>query len=156
MLPMNFGYESTTIGKLLAVDPFLRRFGTVVGATRVISVTDQQILNSASTIGIFLSAFTTGFLSDLIGRKKVIVLACLICMAGILTQYFASTILQIFGGKVIACFGFGLGHSLGPVYVAELAPVKLRGICLALVVRFTYPGLPNWAGVANNLLSRTR
>ena len=134
MLPVNFGYEVSNVGHLLGVDSFLRRFGSLVGNTWVIKATDQQLLNAASTIGIFVSAICTGYLSDLFGRKKVIVLACLICVAGILTQYFAATVPQLFGGKLISCFGFGLGHSLGTVYVAELAPVKWRGTCLSLVV----------------------
>ncbi|KAI1504748.1 general substrate transporter [Biscogniauxia marginata] len=134
MLPVNFGYESSTLGNLLAVDAFLQRFGTKTAAGElVITARDQQILNAATTIGIFVSAFATGLLSDLLGRKRVIVTACFICLAGILTQYFSSTIPHLFGGKVLGAFGFGLGHSLGPVYVAELAPVKLRGVCLALV-----------------------
>lgn len=135
MLPVNFGYESSTLGNLLAVDAFLRRFGSESSAgTLEITATDQQILNAATTIGIFASAFATGMLSDMLGRRRVIVVACFICIAGILTQYFSNTIPQLFGGKLLGAFGFGLGHSLGPVYVAELAPVKLRGVCLALVV----------------------
>ncbi|KAI0123760.1 maltose permease [Xylariales sp. AK1849] len=134
ILPVNFGYEVSTSSNLLAVDSFLLRFGTKSGGgTWVISATDQQILNAATSLGIFLSAFATGFLSDAFGRKRVIIVACLLCVAGILVQYFASTIPELFGGNLIGCFGFGLGHSLGPVYVAELAPMKLRGVCLALV-----------------------
>ncbi|KAI5918150.1 general substrate transporter [Camillea tinctor] len=134
MLPVNFGYENSTLGNLLAVDGFLNRFGTETAAGElVITAQDQQILNAATTVGIFISAFATGFLSDLLGRRRVIVTACFICVAGILTQYFSSTIPHLFGGKLLGSFGFGLGHSLGPVYVAELAPVKLRGVCLALV-----------------------
>ncbi|KAI1847455.1 hypothetical protein JX265_013976 [Neoarthrinium moseri] len=138
MLPVNFGYEVSTLGNLLAVDSFLRRFGEESGGAMVISAKDQQILNAATTIGIFTSAFATGLLSDRLGRKRVIVLACFICVAGILTQFFASTIMHLFGGKLLGAFGFGLGHSLGPVYVAELAPVKLRGICLAIVTSSIY------------------
>ena len=103
----------------------------------IISAKNQQILNAGTTIGIFVSAFATGVVSDLLGRKKVVLLACIICTAGILVQYFSTSILTLFGGKLISTFGFGLGHSLGPVFVAELAPVRLRGVCLALVVRNT-------------------
>lgn len=135
MLPINFGYELSTIGNLLAVDAFLEQFGvTDATGALVISAQDQQILNAATTVGLFMSAFATGFISDMLGRKKVIVVACLLCTAGIVTQYFSHNIPQLFGGKLLSCFGFGLGHSLGPVFVAELAPVKLRGVCLALVV----------------------
>lgn len=122
------------MGKLLAVTPFAKRFGYLVEDEYVIRARDQQILNAGNTIGIFASAFVTGILSDFIGRKKTIIIACTICIGGIMVQYFASSILMLFAGKVVSTFGFGLGHSLGPVFVAELAPVKMRGICLALVV----------------------
>ncbi|KAL0766759.1 hypothetical protein CaCOL14_010330 [Colletotrichum acutatum] len=133
LLPINFGYEVSTIGKLLAVTPFAQRFGHEINGKWQVAARDQQILNAAGTIGIFVSAFATGFISDIFGRKKTIGLACLICCGGTILQYFASTIMMLFGGKVVATFGFGLGHSLGPVFVAELAPVKMRGVCLVLV-----------------------
>lgn len=138
LLPVNFGYENSTVGNLLAVVPFMEEFGTVVNGELVVSAQDQQILNAATTVGLFVSAFTTGFVSDKIGRRKTIGAACVLCIAGIIVQYFSHTILHLFGGKLLGTFGFGLGHSLGPVFVAEMAPVKLRGICLALVVSLTF------------------
>ncbi|KAH8900285.1 general substrate transporter [Thozetella sp. PMI_491] len=133
LLPVNFGYEVTTIGHILAMNQFLEEFGHRVNGSLVILATDQQLINAGSTIGIFVSAFLTGIISDRIGRKKTIILGCFICVAGIVVQWFSTTIPMLFGGKVIGTLGFGLGHSLGPVFIAELAPVKMRGICLALV-----------------------
>jgi len=134
LLPVNFGYEVAMIGKLFAAPGFQKRFGVQVNGKWVIRVVDQQILNAGSTIGLFSSAFVTGYLSDLFGRKKVVIVACLICISGVFVQYFSTTVLMLFGGKVISCFGFGLGHSLGPVWVAELAPQSIRGLCLTLIV----------------------
>ncbi|KAJ0381832.1 hypothetical protein COL922a_013763 [Colletotrichum nupharicola] len=114
LLPINFGYEVTTIGKLRAVTPFAERFGHEVGGKWVVAARDQQILNAGGTIGIFVSAFATGFVSDFIGRKRTIIIACFICVGGIILQYFSTTVLMLFGGKTVATFGFGLGHSLGP------------------------------------------
>ncbi|KAF5001208.1 hypothetical protein FDECE_11028 [Fusarium decemcellulare] len=133
LLPINFGYEVSMMGKLLAVTPFAQKFGYKAGETYVIAATDQQILNAANTIGIFVSAFATGIVSDFIGRKKTIIIACVVCIGGIMVQYFSHSILMLFAGKVVSTLGFGLGHSLGPVFVAELAPVKMRGLCLALL-----------------------
>lgn len=144
MLPINFGYELSMVGNLLAVPAFLRKFGVkAADGTLEIPAKDQQILNAATTVGLFFSAFCTGYLSDLWGRRNVVLIACIISIAGILTQSFCQTILQLFGGKLLACFGFGLGHSLGPVFVAELAPPQFRGFLLSLVVciRFIVSGL---------------
>lgn len=134
LLPINFGFEINNVGNLLAVVPFMEEFGKVVDGTLLITAQDQQILNAATTVGIFVSAFATGFISDKVGRKYTIVLACFICIAGVMVQYYAKSILNLFGGKLLGTFGFGLGHSLGPVFVAEMAPNKLRGTCLVLIV----------------------
>ncbi|UPK89264.1 hypothetical protein LCI18_000199 [Fusarium solani-melongenae] len=84
LLPINFGFEINNVGNLLAVVPFMEEFGKVVDGTLLITAQDQQILNAATTVGIFVSAFATGFISDKVGRKYTIVLACFICIAGIM------------------------------------------------------------------------
>ncbi|KAL4885970.1 hypothetical protein BJY04DRAFT_205208 [Aspergillus karnatakaensis] len=116
LLSINFGYEISMMGKLFAVTPFARQFGQDVNGIYNVRATDQQLLNAGNTIGVFCSAFATGIISDLIGRKKTIIIACIIC-----------------SGKLVSTLGFGLGHSLGPVFVAELAPTKMRGLCLVLI-----------------------
>lgn len=127
----------------MAVVPFLERFGTEVDGSLVIRATDQQILNAANTIGLFASAFITGWISDRIGRKNTIMIGCAGCIGGIVWQYFSTSIMMLWGGKLLATLGLGLGHSLGPVFVAELAPTKMRGICLTLVVSFLpFPNAP--------------
>jgi SP family general alpha glucoside:H+ symporter-like MFS transporter len=57
-----------------------------------------------------------------------------ICCAGVLVQYYATSILMLFGGKVVSTLGFGLGQSVAPVFISEIAPSSMRGICLALIV----------------------
>ncbi|KAK7402689.1 hypothetical protein QQX98_011553 [Neonectria punicea] len=131
--PINFGYEVSMIGKLFAVTPFAQQFGYEVDGVWVVKATDQQLVNAASTIGLFISAFATGIISDFMGRKRTIIVACLVCISGVITQYFSTSIYMIFGGKLLSTLGFGLGHSLGPVFVAELAPTKMRGVCLVLI-----------------------
>lgn len=121
------------MGNILAIPSFLERFGEDTPNGREIPTQTQQTLNAASYGGIFVAAFTTGFISDIWGRRKVIFLGCLLCIAGILVQTFAQSIMMIFGGKLISTLGFGLGHSLAPVFVAEIAPDNIRGFCLILI-----------------------
>ena len=147
ILPINFGYEAASTGNLLAIPTFLLRFGTLLpNGLREISTYDQQVLNAAFTCGLFAASLTAGFASDIIGRKRTIVLASIICVAGIFIQGFSTSIMMLFGGKFVSTFGFGLGHTLAPVYVAEIAPDSIRGVCLALVVS----NIPkDWPGKSN-------
>ncbi|KAF7540107.1 hypothetical protein G7Z17_g12273 [Cylindrodendrum hubeiense] len=133
ILPINFGYEIALVGNILAIPSFLERFGDDTPNGREIPTQTQQILNAASYGGIFVAAFATGFISDIWGRRKVIFAGCILCIAGILVQTFAQSIMMIFGGKLISTLGFGLGHSLAPVFVAEIAPDHIRGFCLILI-----------------------
>ncbi|KAL0932293.1 maltose permease [Colletotrichum truncatum] len=134
ILPINFGYEIALVGNILAIPSFLDRFGvTTSTGVKEITTHDQQVLNASTTVGIFVAAYTTGFISDIIGRRLVVFIGCGLCIAGILVQGFSNSIMMLFGGKLISTVGYGLGHTLGPVYVAEIAPDSLRGVCLILI-----------------------
>ncbi|RSL82986.1 hypothetical protein CEP52_016835 [Fusarium oligoseptatum] len=134
LLPINFGFEIALVGKVLAIPSFLERFGSDTDSgIREIPTRTQQILSASSTIGIFVAAFTTGFLSDIWGRRNVVFVGCFLCITGILVQGFCTSIMMLFGGKLMSTLGFGLGHSLAPVFVAEIAPDELRGVCLTLI-----------------------
>lgn len=131
---MNFGYENSISGSILAMPQFLEEFGQQTNGTWVLASQDQQILNAALSIGVFCAAIVAGFLSDACGRRMAIMVASIICCAGVLVQYYATSILMLFGGKVVATLGFGLGQSVAPVFISEIAPSSMRGICLALIV----------------------
>lgn len=133
ILPINFGYELALVGNILAIPGFLDRYGVATATGREIPAHDQQVLNASTNVGIFVAAFTTGFISDAIGRRKVIFLGCALCIAGIFVQAWSTSIMMLFGGKLISTFGYGMGHALSPVFVAEIAPDELRGLCLILV-----------------------
>ncbi|KAH6839278.1 maltose permease [Alternaria alternata] len=117
LLPVNFGFELALIGNIIATPVFLDRF----------------VLNAATTVGTFVVVFAAGFIADKIGRRKVVLAGCLLCIVGIFVQGFANFIMMLIGGKLISTLGYGLGHALSHVYVAEIVPDNLRGICLTLV-----------------------
>ncbi|KAK9327506.1 general substrate transporter [Lipomyces starkeyi] len=134
MLSLNLGYESSNLGHLLGVREFMHKFGYRTSAgTWVVSTTDQQLLTVAGFIGLGSAAIATGILSDLLGRRKTILLGCVLCFGGIFLQFFSQSIMMLFGGKILSGLGYGLGHSIGPVFVAEIAPVRFRGVCLSII-----------------------
>ncbi|RSL52414.1 hypothetical protein CEP53_008090 [Fusarium sp. AF-6] len=71
LLPINYGYEMTMVGKLYTAPAFQRQFGQEYEGVWTIKTSDQQLLNSANTIGVFVSACLNGFISDYLGRNGV-------------------------------------------------------------------------------------
>jgi hypothetical protein len=63
---MNFGYENSISGSILAMPQFLEQFGHQTNGTWVLGSQDQQILN-ASLVGVFCAAIVVGFVSDAYG-----------------------------------------------------------------------------------------
>ncbi|KAJ4249856.1 hypothetical protein NW762_012199 [Fusarium torreyae] len=134
ILPVNFGYEAASTGNLLANPAFLARFGNYIpGGGIEITAHDQQVLNAAMICGVFIASASSGYISDYLGRRWTILIGSTICIAGICVQGFCQTIFVLFGGKFVSAVGFGMAHTIAPVYVAEIAPDVLRGICLVLV-----------------------
>ena len=136
---MNFGYEAASTGNLLAIPTFLARFGNPLpGGLIEISAYDQQVLNAALICGVFIASVCSGSISDMLGRRRTILIGSIVCIVGIFVQGFSHSILMLFGGKLVSSVGFGLAHAIAPVYVAEIAPDMLRGICLTLVVSYMW------------------
>lgn len=82
------------MGNILAIPGFLDRYGTTTATGREIPAHDQQVLNASTNVGIFVAAFTTGFISDAIGCRKVIFLGCALCIAGIFIQAWSTSIMM--------------------------------------------------------------
>lgn len=67
---MNFGFEASSTGNLLAILTFLGRFGTPLpGGLVEITAKDQQILSAALICGVFIASLASGIVSDLFGRR---------------------------------------------------------------------------------------
>jgi MFS family permease len=86
------------------------------------------ILNFVSSIGGLFS----GRLSDRIGRKGTVALACVIFLLGAALMAFAKDYSMLMAGRVITGVGVGTGLTIAPLYMAELSPKKIRGALVSL------------------------
>ena len=130
--PMVLGYVvvASCLSALLGYD-----IGIMSGAKikiqedPAVTVTDHQvelmvgILNLASAPG----ALASGHFADVIGRKKTMALACVVCIAGSALMATASGFGGIFFGRIVAGIGVGFGMQIAPLYIAEVSPKSLRG-----------------------------
>lgn len=101
----------------------------------------------------YLSAF---FVCDRIGRIWATRQLCLLWILGIsIFMGNNGSLGAVYAGRFIAGLGIGQTTVVGPVYLAEIAPASIRGLCTCIFTGFVYIGIvlayfANY-GVASNL-----
>lgn len=118
-----FGFDTGVISGAL---PFLRESWDL-------SSGQQEWITTAVLIGAFAGAFFGGRFTDLLGRKKIIIIASVIFAVGSILCGAAanSTILVI--SRIIIGVAIGISSIAVPLYISEISPAQYRG---ALVSSF--------------------
>ena len=136
-----FGYDWVVIG---GAKPFYEPF---------FGITNHAFLQgwamSCALIGCLAGAVISGWLSDKLGRKKLLILAAGLFVAaslgtGATGSFRAFVIFRILGG-----IGIGLASNLSPMYIAEITPGNVRGRFvsinqLTIVIGILAAQLINW------------
>ena len=91
----------------------------------------KEMIVSWALIGAAVGSLFSGSLSDKIGRKPVILLADLLFTIGAILMATAKTIGMLMFGRVIVGLGVGIAAQIVPLYLAEVAPLELRGKLVA-------------------------
>jgi len=118
-----FGYDWVVIG---GAKPFYEAYFLMTRPSQ------EAWAMSCALIGCLVGAVSSGFLSELIGRRRaLLVSAAVFAVSSVGTGMAMSTIAfvlwRIGGGVAI-----GMASGLSPVYIAEIAPAESRGklVCL--------------------------
>ena len=117
-----FGYDSGIIGAAILFIP------------RDVPLTSWQqgAVVSATVFGAMVGALGSGPAADRLGRQRLLLIAGVIFTAGALGTGIASTI------RILVLFRFILGLAVGiasvvvPLYLAEMAPARDRGVITSL------------------------
>ena len=119
-----FGYDWVVIG---GAKPFYEVFFGITG-----SPSQQGIAISIALVGCLLGAMTCGMLADRLGRKLLLILSAVL----FLMSAYATGAVDDFNMFLIARFvggvGIGLASGLSPMYIAEVAPARIRGQLVSL------------------------
>ena len=118
-----FGFDT---GVISGAKPFFRDFWTL---------TDKQIewITTAGLIGAIFGAAFSGRITDVLGRKIVIMASAVIFAIGALWTGWANSPSSLFVGRLFIGVAIGISSYSVPMYIAEIAPTKQRG---ALVSAF--------------------
>ena len=86
-----------------------------------------EVVTSWVTLGALGGSLLGGYLADHYGRKKAVLIAGLLFIAGALLQAFAPNVFLLVVGRLVVGFGVGVAAVAAPLYGAELAPAAHRG-----------------------------
>jgi sugar porter (SP) family MFS transporter len=82
--------------------------------------------------GAMAGNLAAGMLSDRLGRKRLLLLTSLLFLASALTAALSNNFVVFVAARI--CGGLGVGAALltAPVYIAEIAPARIRGSLVSL------------------------
>jgi MFS transporter, SP family, arabinose:H+ symporter len=104
---------------------------------------------SSALVGCIFGTIVCGTFSDKYGRKKLLLLAGLLFTFSAVGTAMANTFNTFITYRLLGGIGIGLASNLSPMYIAEIAPAKLRGRFvsvnqLTIVIGILLAQLINW------------
>jgi sugar porter (SP) family MFS transporter len=141
---MRPGTKVFGIACAVALGGFLVGFDATVISGAVPFIRDYFGLDSASGSlelgwavsclgwGAMAGNLAAGMLSDRLGRKRLLLLTSLLFLASALTAALSNNFVVFVAARI--CGGLGVGAALltAPVYIAEIAPARIRGSLVSL------------------------
>ncbi|KAK5701145.1 hypothetical protein LTR17_022867 [Elasticomyces elasticus] len=120
-----FGYDTGIISAVLVY------LGNDLDG-RPTSSGEKEAITSLCSAGAFIGAIIAGLTADKFGRKIAIYVGCVLFVVGAVLQAAAYSIAQMCVGRLIIGFGVGSAAMVVPLYIAEIAPTKVRGKLIGL------------------------
>lgn len=119
-----FGYDWVVIG---GAKPFYERFFEITSMPHL-----QGWAMSSALLGCLAGAISSGYFTDRFGRKLPLIGAAALFTVsaigtGSVTEFTPFIVYRLIGG-----LGIGLASAISPMYIAEVAPAKIRGRLVSL------------------------
>jgi len=112
-----FGYDT---GVISGAELFLKKDFALNSFTEELAV-------SSILIGTIIGAAIGGRLSDGIGRKKSLIIMAIIFAVGAILTSLTPNLTLFVACRILVGFAVGVASFVAPMYIAEMAPPKLRG-----------------------------
>lgn len=132
-----FGYDTAVIsGTVSSLDSF---FVQPFGLSEMAANSRLGMVVSSALIGCIIGGIIGGLVSKKLGRKKGLILAAILFLLSAVGSSMPELVLKPIGEgdhtfiyifvfyRIIGGIGVGLASMLSPLYIAEIAPAKIRG-----------------------------
>ncbi|KAG9237730.1 putative high-affinity glucose transporter [Amylocarpus encephaloides] len=128
-----FGFDISSMSAIISTRPYLCYFNQgplyldTDGKCSGPSADVQGGITAAMPGGSWLGALVSGYLSDILGRKKAIQIGSIIWCIGSILVCASNGIAMLIVGRIINGFSVGICSAQVPVYITEIAPPSKRG-----------------------------
>lgn len=92
----------------------------------------KEFIVSSVLVGAMAGSVSCGRLTDIVGRRSVMLVIALLFMVGTVIATFAHSVQAILYGRLFIGFAIGIGSYAAPLYIAEISPFELRGRLVTL------------------------
>ncbi|WP_300704460.1 sugar porter family MFS transporter [Bacteroides sp.] len=113
---------------------------------------DIEWITAAGLLGAMLGALGGGRMSDVFGRKKIILVSAVIFAVGALWSGLATSLISLILSRLFLGIAIGVASFTVPLYIAEIAPAKSRGrlvsmfqLMVTIGILFSYLSDTFWA-----------
>ena len=114
-----FGYDWVVIG---GAKPFYEPFFDISDSPLY-----QGFAMSSALFGCLAGSICSGFLSDKLGRKRLLVFSGLLFTISAVWTAMVGSFTEFMIARIIGGVGIGLASNLSPMYIAEISPAHIRG-----------------------------
>ena len=131
-----------TIATIAATGGLLFGFdtGVISGAQNFLQdaagwgISDSQLewVTTAVLIGAVLGAALSGRITDILGRKTVIIIAAVIFAVGAIATGAAPSVSLLVIGRIVIGIAIGIASFSVPLYISEISPTKNRGALVTM------------------------
>lgn len=130
------------ISSIAAIGGFLFGFDTgVISGTLIFlqdakgwALTDSELggVTTAVLLGAVFGCLVSGKITDILGRKKIIIITSVIFMCGAVLSGSAPNVNFLIISRLFLGIGIGIASFSVPLYIAEIAPTRHRGALVTI------------------------
>ncbi|QSX00540.1 sugar porter family MFS transporter [Haloterrigena alkaliphila] len=92
----------------------------------------EGIIVSGAMVGAIIGAAFGGRLADRLGRRRLILVGAVVFFVGSLIMAVAPNVEVLILGRIVDGIGVGFASVVGPLYISEISPPKIRGSLVSL------------------------